>query len=138
MTGAGAGWVAASALVLVLVVGLVLFAVRVRRLGRRIGSFECARRPAGQRDWTSGLAVYGVGRIDWYRLVSLRMRPSRSFVQQDLVIVDRVRRGSADQVVEARCRHRGEEFELAMVATAYSGLVSWLEAAPPRDPRRWG
>jgi hypothetical protein len=39
-------------------------------------------------------------------------------------------------VIEARVACGGEQLELAMVREAFAGLVSWLEAAPPRgEPR---
>jgi len=121
-------------LALVAVLLLVLFAVRVRRLARRIGSFECALRPAGRRDWTSGIAVFGVGRVDWYRLVSLSLRPDRTFARSDLEVLERVHRkpGGAGQVTEVRCGLPGQEVELAMRRESLAGLVSWLESAPPR------
>lgn len=136
MTGAGAGWGTLAVLALVVVVAIALYAVRVRRIANRVGSFECALRRTGGRDWTSGIACYGAGRVDWYRLVSARLAPSRSFRRDDLVVLRRERRPGAGHVIEARVSHRGEELELAMVREAFAGLVSWLESAPPRgEPR---
>jgi hypothetical protein len=113
---------------------LIAFAVRVRRLAHRVGSFECAFRPAGRKDWTSGIAVFGVGRVDWYRLVSLSLRPTRSFARESLEVGSRVHRPSngGGQVMEIRCRLEGEDVELAMKRESLAGLVSWLESAPPR------
>lgn len=121
-------------LALVAVLLLILFVVRVRRLAHRIGSFECALRPAGRREWTSGIAVFGVGRVDWYRLVSLSMRPDRTFARGDLEVRERVHRasGGANQVSEIRCGLPGGEVHLAMRRESLAGLVSWLESAPPR------
>ncbi|MFH5824072.1 DUF2550 family protein [Georgenia sp. AZ-5] len=130
----GTAWGVLLTLAAVLVV-LVLFAVRVRRVANRVGSFECALRPVGHRDWTSGIANYGSGRIDWYRLVSLRLRPSRSWRRERLEIVGRERRpaaGGAGHVIEVRCAYDGVQFDVAMVDSALAGVVSWLEAAPPR------
>lgn len=134
MTWAGTAGAALVVLALVALVVLVLFAVRVRRLGRRIGSFECALRPVGRRDWTSGIAVFGVGRVDWYRLVSLSLRPSRTFEREHLEVLARTHRaaGGRDQVTEVRCCSHGEEVDLAMRRSSLAGLVSWLESAPPR------
>lgn len=134
---AGTSWVAIAggALVLALVaVGLLL--LRVQRLGNRVGSFECARRPGGDDPWTSGIAVFGAGRVDWWRLVSWAPTPTASWRRADLEVLGRRRRGpeGAGAVVEAHIRHLGEEFELAMMAESFAALVSWLEAAPPHDP----
>ena len=137
MSGPGAVWVFLTALALV-VLAAGVFTGRVRHLGRRVGSFECALRRPGQRDWTSGIAVFGAGRLDWHRLVSLAHRPARSFVRRELEIVGRRGRRAdprAGEVIEVACRYRGEEFELAMVDQALAGLVSWLEAAPPDEGR---
>lgn len=133
MTGTAWGVLLTLGAVLVVV---LLFAVRVRRVANRVGSFECALRPVGQRDWTSGIANYGSGRIDWYRLVSLRLRPSRSWRRERLEIVGRARRpaaGGAGHVIEVRCAYDGVQFDVAMVDSALAGVVSWLEAAPPRS-----
>jgi hypothetical protein len=126
-----------AVLALVLLAVLVAaFAVRVRRVANRVGSFECALRRVGAKDWTSGIACYGAGRIDWYRLVSLRLSPSRSFTRDGLVVLERRVRAGAGHVIEARVACEGEQLELAMVREAFAGLVSWLEAAPPRgEPR---
>ena len=133
MTGAGTTWGMLAVLALVLLAALaVVFAVRVRRIANRVGSFECALRPTGAKDWTSGIACYGAGRIDWYRLVSLRLRPSRAFTRDGLVVLERRVRAGAGHVIEARVACGGEQLELAMVREAFAGLVSWLEAAPPR------
>jgi hypothetical protein len=126
-------WVILAALALVVVLAAVVLS-RVRHLARRVGSFECSLRRAGQREWTSGIAVFGARRLHWHRTVSLRRRPGRTFVRRDLEIVGRRRRAPGD-VVEVVCRHRGEELELAMGDDALAGLVSWLEAAPPDEAR---
>ncbi|WP_345214831.1 DUF2550 domain-containing protein [Georgenia halophila] len=119
-----------AAVAVVILTGLVVFAVRVRRLDRRVGSFECAVRSGG-RDWRGGIAVYGVGRVQWYRLVSLSLLPTRTFTRESLDLVER-RGGAPDEFVEVRCRYDGEEVSLAMRRECLAGLVSWLEAAPPR------
>ena len=122
-----------GALVLLGVVALLLYS-RVRALARRVGSFECALRRPGSADWTSGIAGYGVNRVDWHRLVSLAPRPASSWSRNRLhVLAHTGREGSTATVVEVRCRYGDEEFELAMVRGAFAGLVSWLEAAPPGE-----
>ncbi|MDD9208248.1 DUF2550 domain-containing protein [Georgenia sp. 10Sc9-8] len=122
-----------GALVLLGVLAVVLYS-RVRTLARRVGSFECALRRPGSEDWTSGIAGYGVNRVDWHRLVSLAPWPATSWSRDRLQLLAHTGRdGNAGTVVEVRCRHGGEEFELAMVRGAFAGLVSWLEAAPPGE-----
>lgn len=134
---AGTSWfaVAVGAAVLALV-ALGLLLLRVQRLANRVGSFECARRSGASDPWTSGIAVFGAGRVDWWRLVSWAPTPAASWRRMDLEVLGRRRRGPdrAGAIVEARIAHLGEEFELAMVAESFAALVSWLEAAPPHDP----
>jgi Protein of unknown function (DUF2550) len=129
-----------GAVVLALVVTLALGASRLRVLSRRIGSFECAARPAGDpgRAWTSGIAHYGSGRIDWWRSWSLAPRPAWTWWRRDLAVLGRapfVGPDGRDQLV-VRCRDRDTEFELTMSADAFAGLTAWLEAAPPSDVSR--
>lgn len=132
MSGAASAWVL-LALALVLAALVVAFATRVRRLARRVGSFECARRLPGARDWTSGIATFGAGRLRWHRLVSLSPGPVASYERRDLEVVERRPRGPDGGVVEVRCRYRGTEIELAMRTDSHAALVSWLEAAPPQE-----
>lgn len=137
MSGTWAAWGMVAVLVLATALVLVsVFAVRVRRIAGRVGSFECALRRPRARDWTSGIACFGAGRVDWYRLVSLSGRPSRSWRRERLEVLQRERRprpGGEGHVMEVRCRYDGEEFDLAMVRESFAGLVSWLESAPPHE-----
>lgn len=134
---AGTGWVGVVVGTLVLaVVAACLLILRVRRLGRRVGSFECARRAGADLPWTSGIAVFGAGRVEWWRLVSYAPTPAASWRREHLEVLERRRRrqGVTGGVMEVRLRYRGEEFELAMVAESLAALVAWLESAPPHDP----
>jgi hypothetical protein len=113
---------------------LVLLVTRVRSLGRRFGTFECALRFAGRTAWASGIAGYGADRLEWFRVLSLSPRPAHSWQRSALVVVarsPRLRSGRRTAITEATVRCRGAEFTLAMTDQAYAGLASWLEAAPP-------
>lgn len=127
-------WLAVIALALLLLALLAtgLLLLRARALARVVGSFECAWRPVGHPEWTSGVACYGVGRLDWYRLVSLAPRPSRRW---DRVMLDVTEfhplPGAARSTIEARCRLDDEEFFLALNHDALAGLTGWLESLPP-------
>lgn len=117
------------------VVGFVLTGLyfwRLRAIGSRVGSFECALL-LGER-WYAGIATYTRDHLAWYEVVSLSTHPQRSFDRRELLILDRRARHLEDRmshVSEARCRHRGEEFYLAAADGSIDGLVSWLEASPP-------
>jgi len=130
-----AAWTAIGLLLAVLVV-VGLGAARLRALARRVGSFECGLRTtrADGTAWSAGVAHYGVGRIDWWRSWSLAWRPAASWARADLVILGRELVVSSEAVPDTylvRCRYRDRELELAMARSAYEGLASWLEAAPP-------
>ena len=127
-------WAVALLAVLALLAGLVLL-LRVRGLSRVVGSFDCAWRGADSQDWVSGVAGYGVDRIDWYRMVSLRPGPEARWRRDELVIDPsrRVLPGSSWGAVEVRCHARGGEFYLALEPAALAGLTSWIEASPPVD-----
>lgn len=134
---AGTTWVGIAGGVLVLaLVAVGLFALRVQRLGNRIGSFECARRSSEAVPWTSGIAIFGAGRVDWWRLVSYAPTPAASWRRERLEVLGRRRRGpdGTGAVMEVRVRYEGAEFELAMMVESAAALVSWLESAPPHDP----
>lgn len=128
------GWVVIGLLVAVVVL-LALGGIRLRALTHRVGSFECDVRPANAPTaaWTQGIAHYGVGRIDWWRLWSVSVRPACVWTRNDLAVTDRAPldgRGRPDLYL-VRCSYRGTDVELSMSASAYAGLASWLESAPP-------
>lgn len=126
--------------VLVLLAVLALLAVvvllRVRTLDRLVGSFACAVREVDSQHWTNGVAVYGVGRLDWYRLVSLAPRPRHRWTRRTFVVEPQRRAlpGAGPGALEVTCRVDGQEFQLALSGEALHGLTSWLEAVPPTDP----
>ncbi|GMA30700.1 DUF2550 domain-containing protein [Litorihabitans aurantiacus] len=132
----GVVWIA-----LVVVVGLVLalagvFFLRLRTLGHRVGSFECAlRTPTG---WASGIAHYGADSLHWYRLISLDPRPDHSWSRARFHVRSRDARDPSaavtpSRIFEVSCEVDGREFVLAMRSGQYSGLSSWLESQPPRE-----
>lgn len=145
-------WFSVGVLVSAFAVLVGLGLTRVHSLNRRVGSFACAVRPLvapgpdGVRStpgpeaptWSQGVAHYGVGRLDWWRIWSLSPRPAQVWDRSDLVIL--ARRGmeavGRPDLFEVRCRHRETEFELAMSRDAYAGMMSWLESAPPRSGNR--
>ncbi len=134
---------------LALVVGLVCAAwlSRLRSLTRRVGSFGCGlwtmlpvpgtgsravtHHGLGLR--TAGIAHYGAGHLNWWRAFSLSPRPAQSWDRRQLEVLERQPLGdpSRPDLVLVHCRHGAETLDLTMSAGAVSGLVSWLEAAPP-------
>lgn len=132
--------VAVAALALLLVVGAGLFTLRRLLLSRTVGSFDCSLRRPGATGWTIGVARYGQGRVDWFRIFSLSPRPSRGWARSALSVVRR-RHAQGGEVFAVlpgalivQCRVGDDDIELAMSQDAYVGFTSWIEAAPPDQP----
>ena len=137
-------WVVAC-LVAVVVLPVAVFTVRRLTLARTKGSFDCSVRP-GSLDqpggWTSGVASYGVGELRWFRLFSLSPRPSCTWQRTDLTVKE-FRSPERSEVyavlpgaVVVTCTVGPDELQLAMSTDAYTGLASWIEAAPPGQHAR--
>jgi hypothetical protein len=141
------GWLGvAEILVLVAVciaLPLVLLGARRRWLARLGGTFECSLRlrPASSRGgWSLGIGRYNDEVLEWFRFFSFALRPRKSFVRREVHVIDNrlptpVEAGSlyADQrIVSIAVRGDWPETcDLAMSPGSLTGLLSWLEAAPP-------
>lgn len=109
-----------------------IFFWRLRAIGSRVGSFECALLVGGR--WRAGIATYSQNHLNWHKVVSLAVAPSQKFNRRELLILGRRLRtldSRTSTVSEARCAYHGEELQLAANNGALDGLVSWLEASPP-------
>ena len=151
------GWFGGVEVVLVVVVvlalALVVLAGRRRWLARKGGTFECSlrlRTTTPGTGWVLGVARYSGEMLEWYRFFSYRFAPRKSFPRHHVRVlasrppdtVEAVALYSGQQVVEiveqeSTGRAPGpEQWELAMSGDSLTGLMSWLEAAPPgRTPR---
>ena len=147
------GWLGVAevlgALVLLLALGLVLLAVRRRLLARRGGTFECSLRPhtgTPGSGWMLGVGRYNEGLLEWFRFFSYSWRARKSFPRREVRVLD-TRDPDAVEAVALYAEQRivrfevvvgGEqqEWELAMSPDSLTGLLSWLEAAPPGLSRR--
>ncbi len=112
---------------------LVFVALLVRRLMlyRRPGTFDLSVRPVGGV-WSVGVAQFGSTQLDFYPFFSLSLGPSQVFERDRLRIVGRRESvGVLSSTVVIRCRFDGDEIDLAMSESAYFGLSTWSEAAPP-------
>ena len=127
--------------VFVLVMLVLLFGLlRYRFLSRQIGSFECAlRRDATDTasHWSAGFGRYQSDAICWWRATSLKTRPHLIWHRSDFEVLSRVKvesspgSDSAGEFYLVTCQVADNQFELMMAASAYHGLSSWTEAAPP-------
>ena len=119
--------------------------VRRRLLTRAGGTFEVSVRIQTDRPgrgWVLGVGRYAGDAIEVFRLFSLRMRPLRVLVRSGLEVVGQ-REPEGMEVYSLYAGHRvvefrsdGRDIALAMAPEAVTGLLAWLEAAPPgRRPR---
>ena len=140
-----AAWLFAAFLIL-LVLAASGIAVRRFLLERGGARVECGlRRPGGS--WRLGLASYQLDEFYWYRVFGFSMRPEQAFPRRDLAVVAR-RPPTPEEVtilgpgrIVAECRlgasggagGPGEAggVDLALAESALTGLLVWLEAAPP-------
>ena len=144
-----AAWLFAAFLI-VLVLAAVGIAVRRFLLERGGGTVECGlRRPNGS--WRLGLASYQREELCWFGALGVSMRPDVVFPRRDLTVVSRrlptdaevASLGPGMIVVECRLGEdtesagpagtpgRSRTVELAMGEATLTGLLAWLEAAPP-------
>jgi len=144
-----AAWLFAAFLI-VLVLAAVGIAVRRFLLERGGGTVECGlRRPNGS--WRLGLASYRREELCWFGALGVSMRPDVVFPRRDLAVVSRrlptgaevASLGPGMIVVECRLGEdtesagpagtpgRSRTVELAMGEATLTGLLAWLEAAPP-------
>ena len=132
-----AAWLFAAFLVLA-VLAAVGIAARRFLLERGGGTVECGLRK-GNGPWRLGVASYQREELCWYGVFGLTMRPDVVFPRRDLTVVSRRLPTEAEAaslgpgmiVVECRRGEDGESIELAMGEAALTGLLAWLEAAPP-------
>jgi Protein of unknown function (DUF2550) len=123
---------------------LTLLAGRRRWLARLGGAFECSlrlRTKTPGSGWVLGLARYNDEILEWFRFFSFALRPRKTFERQHLRVLD-YRQPDPVEAVSLYADQRvvrievgeppdTEEWDLAMSPGSLTGLLSWLEAAPP-------
>jgi len=123
----------------VLLLGIVLVALR-RRLVQRGGTFDCSLRLKDKRfgqGWALGVARYTGDQIEWFRVFSMSLRPTRVLPRDDLKIIRRRNPEYPETLaimsghVILECTEDGGELSLAMSTEATTGFAAWLEAGPP-------
>lgn len=131
-------------LVLLLALALVLLAVRRRYLARQGGTFECSLRLSTTTPgsgWVLGVGRYNGGSLEWFRFFSYSWRPRKSFPRREVRVLE-TRDPDPVEAVSLYAEQRIVSFEvvgdpdlhewsLALSPESLTGLLSWLEAAPP-------
>ena len=134
-----AAWLFAAFLI-ILILAAVGIAARRFLLERGGGTVECGLRRGPNGPWRLGVASYQREELNWFGALGLTMRPDVVFPRRDLTVVSRrlptdaeaASLGPGMVVVECRVgEDTGGTIELALGEEALTGLLSWLEAAPP-------
>jgi hypothetical protein len=133
-----------GALVLLLALCLLLLGLRRRWLARQGGTFECSLRlhsTVPGSGWALGVGRYNEGQLEWFRFFSYAWRPRKSFPRREVRVletrdpdpVEAVALYAEQRIVrfEIAVDSEPERWELAMSPDSLTGLLSWLEAAPP-------
>ena len=131
-------------LIVSLALALVLLAVRRRYLARQGATFECSLRlntSTPGAGWVLGVGRYNGSALEWFRFFSYSWRPRKSFPRCEVRVLetrdpDPVEAVSlyADQRIvrfEMVGTDDAQEWSLALSPDSLTGLLSWLEAAPP-------
>lgn len=120
---------------------MVAFAIRRRWLSRDGGTFECSLRLARKehgRGWALGLARYVGDDLQWFRVFSLALGPKLVLNRSRLQGV-RHRRPVGNEPLVTYAGHvvvdveelDGQQVRLAMTEDALTGMLAWMESAPP-------
>ncbi len=131
-------------LVLLAALSLVALAVRQRLLARQGGTFECSlrlKKSTPGAGWALGVARYNQGLLEWYRFFSYSWRPRLTFPRDEVHVietrdpdmVESVALGAGQRVIriQSATTEPVSDWDLAMSPESMTGLLSWLEAAPP-------
>jgi hypothetical protein len=116
---------------------------RRRWLGRQGGTFDCSARletATPNRGWVLGVARYSGDWLDWHRVFGFALSPRLRFHRAGTTIADQ-RPPSAKEMlslyegqrVVSLVQTAGDAgtVEIALGAQELTGLLSWLEGAPP-------
>ncbi len=124
-----------AAVPVLLVAGVLVRRRALVRHGFDMGVRLRARRGGG--GWSLGVARYEAERLEWFRTFSLWPRPRRVFQRQSLQVLSTRPATRAESLlvppghIVAACRHHDRDVDLSLSDGALTGLLAWIEAAPP-------
>lgn len=136
------GFLDGSVLLLLLAAFPVALLLRRRLLSRNGGTFELSFHDQRKGHWTLGLGRVTGDQLEWFRIFSLGLRPTRSWSRAELSYASTRQPDAAERAslfgghVVVICRAAEGDIELSMSPAALTGLQAWLEAAPPGEARR--
>ena len=129
-----------AALITLIVVAAAALAIRRYWLERGGGTVECGlRSPSGRGAWRLGFISYQLDELRWYGALGVALRPEHVFPRRSVEVTSRRPVDLSETsvlapewiVVEAKTGLDDGPVELAMTDQALTGLLAWLEAAPP-------
>ena len=133
-----------AAVVLLLVLALLGLAARRRWLSRQGGTFECSlrvRTTSPGRGWALGVARYNEEHLEWFRFFSFSIAPRTIFLRSEVNVLESREPDEVEAVslyagqriitIDTAGESEPQTWELAMSEESLTGLLSWLEAAPP-------
>lgn len=134
--------IAALTCVVVLIMPLIALYARRRYLTGQGGLFDCAyqfRGLQGRRQWALGFGRYRADQLEWFRAFSLSLNPAVMIQRGRSDYIEQREPSSDDaqvlfersRIVVVRSRENAETHILAMQPQNATGLMSWLESAPP-------
>jgi len=137
-----AAWLFA-AFILVLVLAAGYLATRRYLLERGGGTVECGfRKP--DSGWRLGVAQYELEELHWFSAFGISARPEEILPRRDLIVISRRMPEGTEEAILGTGRiivtcglPGGGSVELALADSALTGLLAWLEAAPPGSGLGW-
>lgn len=107
---------------------------------RRQGAFLCSYRPDVTSGWSEGCAVYESESLNWYKAAGLFLRPNKTWSRRQVKLgkVHNYLSKNGVRNVAVSVSVDFQHFWLFLSEDDHAGLVSWAEAAPPREiPESW-
>lgn len=142
MDAPGLTFIAIAVALGLLIFALCLSGVRRIMLRRALGTVDASICLSGNR-WQMGVCRYQDKELEWFKLLSLNVRPRHSFKRSSLELLGR-RAPTEGELIRVQpgvvivdLRYEGREVRLAMKFDAYTGLSSWLEAGPVIGVGTW-
>lgn len=140
-------WMGATELALLVALAVVILWLvwvfgRRRWLGRQGGTFDCSARldaSTPNRGWVLGVAHYSGDWLNWYRVFGFSLAPRLRFHRTRTSIADQ-RTPTAKEILSLYEGQRivslvavgeSQPVEIALGPQELTGLLSWLEGAPP-------
>jgi len=131
----------ALTLVVLLLLPVAFLGIRRRWLSRQGGLFDCSVRLSTKTPgtgWVLGVARYSGDNLEWFRAFSIAVRPrlifprsqARAGQQREPDSIESVLLYGDQRIVRMEVAD-GSSWELAMSVASLTGLLSWLESAPP-------